>query len=53
MHQTDLNLPSRKREGQRDLGACSLVAAGWATHPRMLAALAPTPSPSRLREGKE
>ena len=40
-------LPSRLREGQRDLRACSLVAAGWA-----IASLLPTPNPSRKREGR-
>ena len=46
MQNTGFQLPSRRREGQRDLGACSLVAAGWAPETTL-----PTPNPSRLREG--
>ncbi|SBV34287.1 protein of unknown function [uncultured Sphingopyxis sp.] len=41
-----MSLPSRKREGQRDLRTCSLVAAGWATHTQPLASLAPPGSGS-------
>ena len=46
-------IPSRKREGQRDLRACSLVAAGWAIAAPDARSARPTPNPSRLREGEK
>src|SRR3546814_2423153 len=42
-----MDIPSRLREGQRGLRACSLAAAGWAPHRRC-----PPPNPSRKREGR-